>query len=98
MSDFTTKYENYQISLGEAIENHESIIKQLRTFLLQRKDIQSAIFNDLFTHYLQTWRTLEDIINDEINRDTVMQHDAEINEMIRKQEEDFYGNGKHSHR
>lgn len=94
MSDFSKKYQDYLEQLSECIEIHERIIQQLRSFLLQQKEVQGYIFSDLFTSYLKTERLLEDIIYDEVNRDTVREHDSEIDEMVRKEQEDFYGDSK----
>ena len=95
-SNFLEIYDDYSNRLLESIKDHQRIINQLETFILQRKDVQSAIFNDLFTYYLKTQRLLEDIIDDDINVETITEYNKSVDKMVRKEQEDFYSDGNNT--
>jgi hypothetical protein len=82
-------YQDYQNQLAISIKNHERIIAQLRTFLIQRKDVQNYIFNDLFVHYLDTQMLLKEIMNKDMNIDTITKYNSGISKLVHDDEEDF---------
>ena len=98
MSDFNSKHQSCYEKLDSIVDMHGRLLKQLQTFLLQTKEVQSLIYQDLLDHNSYTEEVLRQIINDEVNRDTIMANDSFVDDMVRKEEKDFYSDSNHRHK
>lgn len=98
MSDFSDKHLASYEKLDNIVVIHSRLLKQLQTFLLQTKEVQSIIYNDYLEHCSVSQQVLREIIDSDVNRDTIMEHDDEVSEMVRKEEKDFYGSENHHHK
>ncbi len=88
MSDFQNTYQDYQSRLAISIKNHERIIAQLRTFLIQRKDVQTYIFEDLFKLYFTTQQLMAEIIDKDINIDSITKYNSGISKLVPNDDDD----------
>lgn len=89
MSDFNKDYQEFQTRLAGSIKEHERIIKQLRTFLIQRKDIQEYIYRDLNEYYINTHVLLREIMAKDVNMDSINKYNGVVRD-DHLTEEDYY--------
>jgi hypothetical protein len=89
VSDFQNTYQDYRAKLELSIKNHERIISQLRTFLIQRKDVQTYIFEDLFKLYFTTQQLMAEIIDKDINIDSITKYNSGISKVVPDDDDEY---------
>lgn len=52
----------------------------MQSILIQRKDIQQDIYNDMLTHCIESWRVIEDVIRDDVNIKSIEKHNMMVDQ------------------
>lgn len=74
MSDFSVTYDEYLNKVTSVIKDYNQIIKELRSLLLQRKDIQQDILNSILHVNSESEELVRHVIDNNVNIDSIHKH------------------------